>query len=211
MSSLTELLAVGPMPSAETLALITDALAWPLLLLRGDGTLIHANLAGRQLLSRRRPLTLAPKGRLTTTDAGERGGFEAALAAALQGGPGQPPQQLQWTTPSGRISASVTALHGPARRPLLLLVLSADPGRIADLRAYAAINRLSEAETRVLLHLAHGASSARAAAQLGVSAATVRSQTVALRRKTGHASVSALLRTLAALPPLAPGVDDGEK
>jgi DNA-binding CsgD family transcriptional regulator len=201
------------MPSAETLALITDALAWPLLLLRSDGSLIHANLAARQLLGRRHPFVLTPKGRLLPADAAQHGEYQAALAAAAQGGPGgQPPQLMQWATPTGRISVSVTALSGPAQRQaLLLLALSPEHGRIADLRAYAAINGLSDAETRVLLHLARGHSSATAATELGVTAATVRSQTVALRRKTGHASVSALMRTLAALPPLAPGGADGEK
>jgi len=212
MSSLTELLGAGPTPSAETLALITDALAWPLLLLRSDGTLIHANLAARQLLGQRRPLVLTPKGRLQPADATQHGEYQLALAAAAQGGPGQPPQLLQWATPTGPISVSMTALYGPAQQhALLLLAPSPEHGRIADLRAYAAINGLSEAETRVLLHLARGHSSATAATELGVTAATVRSQTVALRRKTGHASVSALMRTLAALPPLVPGGLDGEK
>jgi len=211
MNSVIESLGTGPVPSAEALVLITDALAWPLLLLRGDGTLIHANRAARELLARRSPFVLTNKGRLAAADAGHQSAYETALAAATRGGPGTAPQLLQWTVPAGLVSVSMTALYGPARQPLLLLALSAEQGRVTDLRAYAAINGLSEAETRVLLHLARGDSSAEAAAQLGVSAATVRSQTVALRRKTGHASVSALMRTLAALPPLVPAVPDGEK
>jgi len=211
MRPFSELLAAGPLPSAETLALITDALAWPLLLLRGDGSLIHANLAARGLLAQRRPLMLTSKGLVQASDAALRGGYQAALAAAALGGAGQPAQLLHWALGNGRISVAITSLVRPAQEhALLLLALSHDHGRVAELRAYAAINGLSEAETRVLLHLARGATSASAAAELGVSAATVRSQTVSLRRKTGHASVAALMRTLAALPPLASAGGDGE-
>lgn len=202
----------GPAPSAQTLALVSDALAWPLLLLRGDGSLIHANLAARQMLARRRPLVLMPKGHLQPADGARRSEFQAALAAALHAASGEPQQLLQWASAGDRISVSVTALRGPAERhAVLLLALSPETGRLADLHAYAAIHGLSEAETRVLLHLARGDSSAKAAAALGVSAATVRSQTVSLRRKTGHPSVAELMRSLAALPPLALGRDVGEK
>ena len=41
------------------------------------------------------------------------------------------------------------------------------------------------------------------AAALGTQPATVRSQLASLRRKTGHGSVAALLRALAAMPPVA--------
>jgi DNA-binding CsgD family transcriptional regulator len=201
----------GPLPPAEVLALASDALAWPLLLLRRDGSLVHANLAAREMLAERRLLTLQAKGRVQPADGTRRGEFQAALAAALQAPADGPAPLLHWATPGGRIAVSVTALRGPAEdHPVLLLALSPEQGRLADLHAYAALHGLSEAETRVLLHLARGDSSAKAAAALGVSAATVRSQTVSLRRKTGHASVAELMRTLAALPPLALH-DDGEK
>ena len=200
----------GPMPPAHTLALVSDALAWPLLLLRGDGSLVHANRAARQMLAERRLLALQHQ-RVQPVDSARRSDFQALLAAALQGAAGAPPQGQQWALPGGRISVSVTALRErPEDPPVLLLALSPEQGRLADLQAYAAIHRLSEAETRVLLHLARGVSSAAAAAALGVSAATVRSQTVSLRRKTGHPSVAALMRTLAALPPLAAAEPDGE-
>jgi DNA-binding CsgD family transcriptional regulator len=202
----------GPLPSAQTLALVSDALAWPLLLLRADGSLIHANLAARQMLAERRLLMLTPKGRVQAVDGARRSPLQAALAAALQAAADEPPQLLQWALPNGRISLSVTALRGPAEEhAVLLLALSPEQGRLADLQAYAAVHGLSEAETRVLLHLARGDSSATAAAALGVSAATVRSQTVSLRRKTGHPSVAALMRDLAALPPLPPSGGVGEK
>lgn len=200
-----------PLPPAHVLALITDALAWPLLLLRGDGSLLHANQAAREMLRRQRPLALGAKGVVQASDVARRAEFQAALAHALLNRGAAPPQVLQWVLRGGRTTVSVAALPGPGGAVLLLVGLSPEPGHTADLRAFAALNGLSAAETRVLLHLARGDSSAKAAAALGVSAATVRSQTVSLRRKTGHRSVAALMRSLAALPPVAPGDDDGEK
>ncbi len=201
-----------PLPPAHTLALITDALAWPLLLLRGDGSLLHANHPAREMLECQRPLMLGPKGVVQASDSARRAEFQAALASALQGRGKVPPQVLQWVLRGGRSTVSVAALPGPGGAVLLLVGLSPAPGHTSDLRAFAAQHGLSEAETRVLLHLARGDSSAKAAAALGVAAATVRSQTVSLRRKTGHRSVAALMRSLAALPPVAPDEDDvGEK
>ena len=201
----------GPVPSAQVLGLVSDALAWPLLLLRRDGSLTHANLAARQMLRQHRPLTLTAKGRVQPADSARRAKFQAALSAAFDAPADRPPQQLQWALQGGRVNLSLTALiEPPDDQRLLLLALSPQEGRMADLHAYAALHGLSEAETRVLLHLARGDSSAKAAAALGVSAATVRSQTVSLRRKTGHPSVAELMRDLAALPPLAWPMDGGE-
>lgn len=211
MKSQTAPADIGPKPPPQILALVADTLAWPLLLLRGDGTLIHANLAARRMLEQQRPLLLGPKQRVQPSDTALRPGFQAALATALLAH--APAQLLQWPTPAGRLGVTVSALRDEAadEHPLLLVALSPEPGSLADLHAYAALRGLSEAETRVLMHLARGDSSAKAAAALGVSAATVRSQTVSLRRKTGHPSVAELMRDLAALPPLAPLPDDGEK
>lgn len=212
MKFFTEPAGNEPLPPAQALAFTADALAWPLLLLRGDGSLMHANAAAQEMLRAHRPLTLTAKGVVRPADSARRAEFQAALAAALQGQGLQPPQVLQWQLRGGRTSVTVTPLAAPSGGAQVLLVaLSPDPGRIADLRGYAAAHGLSEAETRVLLHLARGHSSARAAAALGVSAATVRSQTVSLRRKTGHRSVAELMRSLAALPPVAPADADGEK
>ncbi len=198
----------GSTPTAQTLALMADALAWPLLLLRRDGTLLHGNAAARRLLQRRRPLALSARGVVAPTESARRVEFEAAVAAVASGGP---PQWLPWTDRNQRMSVCISALVEPGRaNAVVLLALSPVDSDTADLRAYAALHGLSEAETRVLLRLACGESSVQAARELGVSAATVRTQTANLRHKTGHTSVAALLRTLASLPPLALPYDDPE-
>lgn len=214
---------IGALPSAQILAQVADALAWPLLLLGADGSLQLANLAARQLLRQGAPLKLSTQGLLVPTDTKHRDAFQRALQAAVAGAG---PQLLHWPAGKGRISASLSRLAGETPEtpggPTLLLALGARPGSASagasgsNLRAYAEQHRLSAAETRVLQRLALGESSTHAALALGVAAATVRSQTLSLRRKTGHASVVALQRTLAQLPPLAEpaawayGHDEGE-
>jgi DNA-binding CsgD family transcriptional regulator len=49
-----------------------------------------------------------------------------------------------------------------------------------------------------------GLSDKEIARELAISATTVRTHVLALRRKTGHASLAALVQTLARLPPVAP-------
>lgn len=210
MSALHGYPGAGEAPPAQTLALVADALAWPLLLLRLDGTLMHANAAARRLLRRREPLGVTPQGLVQPSNPTRRADFDRALQAAATG---DAPQLLQWLGGKARYSVSLSALAAPGQdRSALLLALSPEEGNRTDLRAYAAMHHLSEAETRVLDRLARGESSSRAAAALGVTPATVRSQAVSLRRKTGHASVAALLQALASLPPLAaPPASGGEK
>jgi DNA-binding CsgD family transcriptional regulator len=196
-------LAFGTAPSAQLLAQVADALVWPLLLLQRDGGLLHANHAARQMLRRGQPLRLSARQQVQATPAGQQAHFAAALEAAFEAGP---QQLLQWPG----FTATLTRLppDGPHEAPVLLALATPD-GRASDARAFAAMHRLSEAETRVLQRLALGESSSRAAVALGVTPATVRSQTMSLRRKTGHASVAELLRALAAMPPLGPPMAPG--
>jgi DNA-binding CsgD family transcriptional regulator len=201
------------------LALVADALAWPLLLLDVEGRLLVANLAARQLLDTGMLLRLSTQSLVAPSDPRDATAFRQALQAAAAG---DSPQLLQWhgAPHMKTIGACLTRLAdeaaGAPGGPTLLLALGADGARNNDLRAFAAHHGLSPAETRVLKRLALGESSVRAALALGVGAATVRSHTLSLRRKTGHASVAALLRTLAQMPPLvmsggSPAVlDEGE-
>ena len=196
--------------SAEQLSLLADALAWPLLLMQPDGALVHANLAARRLLRQGSALRLSPAQRVQPAAAVRHSAFEAALQTVARSGQ---PQMLQWPAPSGRFSATLTALaptapDAAASTPLLLLAVAPPEGRINEVRAFAAMHGLSAAETRVLHCLARGLSSSAAAATLGVTPATVRSQIAAVRRKAGQATVGALLQALAALPPL--GDDDAD-
>jgi DNA-binding CsgD family transcriptional regulator len=199
----------GPSPSAVTLALMVDALSWPLWLLRRDATVLHANAAAHRLLRSGHPLALVAGARVTPAAADQRPAFDVALQQAARGAP----QLLQGGGAALAWTASLSPLTDPRAEPqatVLLLALGTDEGRAGGLRAYARLHRLTAAETRVLIRLAGGEGSTAAAAALGVSPATVRSQTLSLRQKTGHATVAALLRAVASLPPLAGLGDDGE-
>lgn len=211
--------------SAETLALLVDALVWPLMLLRSDGTLLHANSAALQALTTRRHLMLGPQQRLQTADVARAEELQAALAAAHAG----QRRLLHWPGTED-CTATVMPLAAHAGSPLtdiagpvILVALgmasghadfepgpSSTPGASrpshadADTSAYAKANGLSRAEARVLQRLALGDSPARAAQALGVSVATVRSQAAAIRRKTGHSGTAALVSAAARSSPIWP-------
>lgn len=204
MSSTHGPLSGPPALQAATLALAIDTLAWPLLLLHGDGVLLHANRAAQALLRRGRPLLLTARHLLQPSDEGQRAPFKAALAAVMDGAA---PVRLHWAGDAGSAAATtrLSALRpGPGQEPVLMLTLAPETGPGADLSAYAAAHGLSPTETRVLQRLALGESSAHAATVLGLRATTVRTHALSLRRKTGHHSVGALVHALARLAPIAP-------
>lgn len=123
------------LPSAEVLGKVSDAFAWPLLLLHADTTLAHANLAARQLLQRGQPLALNAQRALRPADARHRPAFTQAWQAALAG---RPPALLRW--PASRHGEPWCALlrvlpQADGEPPALLLTLCPDSGSDADLLA----------------------------------------------------------------------------
>lgn len=192
--------AAATAPTAGALVAMADALPWPLLLLRRDGSLLHGNRAAHTLLRGRQPLLLAQGGQVLPSDNTRRSAFAAACDAASLGAP----RLLHWPGAQGAHTATLSRLHTPPDAPaVLMLALSPPLGRGTGLRTYAEAHALSTAETRVLARLARGESTTQAAGALGVAPSTVRSQAASLRRKTGHGSLAELLRALALLPPLA--------
>jgi DNA-binding CsgD family transcriptional regulator len=184
-----------PDPPADLLAQVADALAWPLLLLDADAALLQANRAGHALLRRGRPLQRHDDGPVRPAQAAQQPAFAAALHAVAHDG--QP--RLLRLADGGDGGATLSRLAAGA-------VLVALSGSRADAaRAFAELHRLTPAETRVLVRLALGDDGPAAAQALGVSATTVRSQLASLRRKTGHASVTAVLQALARAGPMAQG------
>ena len=196
---------------AHLLGQMADTLAWPLLVLRDDATLVHANLAARRLLAGGQPLRQTADGRLCAADAARQAAWTDALAAAARQ---RQRGVLRWAGAGGSPGASLTLAPLPGGRnrddiaadggavPVLLAITLAD-NQAADLPAFAAQRGLSTAEGRLLPRLALADSSAQAAAALGLAPATVRRQTASLRRKTGHRSVADLVRAIALLPPTA--------
>ena len=81
------------LPSAATLAQVADALAWPLLLLRADTTLLHANEAARGLLRQGQPLHISRQREVQPASLRHHAAFEQACDAALAK---QPTRLLRW-------------------------------------------------------------------------------------------------------------------
>lgn len=71
-----------------------------------------------------------------------------------------------------------------------------------SIAGYSRFHGLTAAEGRVLAELCNGAKPQDAARHLAVSISTVRTQIASIRAKTGAASIFALLRQLAVLPPV---------
>ena len=185
-------------------ALALDALAHPLLLLRADSTLLHANPAGQHALAPGGAWQRGSHGHVHPRDASLKPTFMAALQAAAAGKT-QALNAVASTAATATISTIATIqplITSSGAVAALLLALPLPAHGAADVQAFAHRHSLTDAETRVLEQLLQGRSAARAAQAVGVSVSTVRSQVLSLRRKTGHASVSALLAALRGLPAL---------
>lgn len=188
-------------PPPALIASAADALAWPLLLLDPDGTLLHANLAARRMLCRGESFRRLPGGRIVPAAADQRRAFSRALQRARD-----QHERTDWLAGSGpaRIGATLTPLGAAAAQAPLLLACGAEGGPSAGADAFARLNGLTAGEARVLQRLVCGDTTRRAAQALGVSPSTVRTQVASMRRKTGHASVRALLQGLSRTPPVVP-------
>lgn len=210
---MTHPLATAPAPRPEDgplLAQVLDALAYPLFVLRTDGSLLHANRAGLEALAPGGPLHRVGHGHLLPRDAELKPAFHAAMHAAAAG------RALALHGTDGALLASLTPLAvartdaapavpaEPARVVLLAWALPGHGHGAADVLELSRRYQLTDAEARVLEQLLAGHGAEQAAQAIGVSLSTVRSQILSLRRKTGHRSVPALLASLRALPALAP-------
>lgn len=187
------------MPPAAALAAVLDLLAHPMLALQPDAQLLHANLAGRELLAQGWPFVLGADGRVQAQQSAQRSPFTLALQAAAAGSS----QGLHWVDGPRSLHAALRPLEpaGAGASPVLL-VLAPPADTLFDVSGFATTYQLSKAETRVLEALLHGHQADEAAQRLGVGVSTVRSQIAAIRKKSGHGSVASLLAALGDLPPL---------
>ena len=123
------------------------------------------------------------------------GGAGPALAGGLRMGNGED----EWQVVVTPLPVQVGCLY-PWPRPLALVLLRdrAQPPPAAE-SLLQAMYRLTPAEVRVTLAVVGGASPAQAAAQLGTSLATVRTQMKSVFLKTGTTRQPDLVRTVSAL------------
>lgn len=192
-----------PVDLVPALVRMADALAWPLVLVDEQGALHHANDSGHAVLASGQPMRLDAQLRLQPASPSHRADFCRALQAAAAG----QVRELRWLGRPGGSTAMLRPLAPLPGASVLLLLLDLKPDfhgtatRRPDVAAYGQAHDLSPAQQQLLQALAEGRRVAQLATDLKLPPSTVRSRLVALRRKTGHAGIDALLRTLWALPP----------
>ena len=188
---------------------MAEALALPLLLLRHDGLLLNANMAGYTGLAQGAPLRCVD-GHVVPTNEDQRDAFHAALLDALAQGSRQ---LWRGSTADGKTLAQitltpVTLTPVPAQRkgepPMLLLMLPAEASVADGCTLFAYQYGLSPGELSVLHGLCHGRTPRDMAQERGVSVSTVRTQLARLRRKSGAHSLTTLLPRVVLQPPVLP-------
>ena len=200
------------------IAAMAEALTLPLLLLRQDGVLLNANMAGYRELSLASPLQLLADDRVVPADAAHRDDFAATLVHAVQqGGRCVWRGERQGTGASGRAVLGAAAVTGgpvdivitpiAMRRkddaPMLMLMLPAEASMAEACTMFAYQYGLSAGELGVLHALCHGRTPREIALERGVSVSTVRTQLARLRRKCGEHSLGTLMPRLSQMPPVA--------
>jgi len=182
------------------LSMVVDELAYGVLLVTAKGQLLHANLAARQEIARRKVLAIH-EGQLHATDPAQARLLVQALAKA-EGGRRSLVALRQGGT---RLSIAVVPLRSdrPREIPSVALIFSrpavCDPVMLCFFaRAYG----LTPSEEQVLAILCQGYSAPEIAQQLEVAVSTVRSHVRSLCTKTHSNGVRALVAQIAVLPPI---------
>jgi DNA-binding CsgD family transcriptional regulator len=184
-----------PAPLGRLLARALDELDHGVLLVDSEGGVLHLNHRARRLLDGRQALQLLGL-QLRASDPRDVAPlFEALQAAAHRG-----------------LRKLLTLGQGPQRQVVALVPV--EPGVVAmmlgrdrvcedlSITCFARSHALTAAETRVLTALGLGVRPAEIAREQGVKLSTVRTQIGAIREKTGAESITALVRLVAALPPM---------
>ncbi len=193
-------------PLVAWMTALLDQIACGLVLVDAQARVRYLNLAALRQLDSLHPLVLAGQ-QLQARCPEDQAPLKAALAAASQG------QRRLVSLGDPRLTAEVSVaplsgagamgLDGLGGQASILLALGAPRTALpAAAQALARCVGLTPAETRVLDHLCTGVRPAEIANRLGVAVSTVRTQIGSARRKTGSASIRALVRQVAVMPPL---------
>jgi len=183
------------------LAAVFDEIDYGLILLSADGHVVHLNQAARVELDGTHPLQLQG-----TEIRARRTQDDPALADAMDAARRGLRRMLALGGPKLAANVAVVPLAGPCGAgtgtATLLILGKREVCEALSVEGFARCHRLTGAETRVLIELCRGAPPGEIASELGVAVSTVRTQIGNLRLKTGAASIRALVRQVAVLPPL---------
>jgi DNA-binding CsgD family transcriptional regulator len=178
-----------------------DEVDYGILLLDEESRTLHVNHAASDELDAQHPLMRVGR-ELRARHARDVQPLQLALHGAAQRG-----LRKLLTVGEGakQVSVSVVPL-GPQgrdqRRATMVMLGKRQVCAELAVQGFARCHRLSPGETTVLTALCRGARPVQIAADRGVAMSTVRSQISSIRVKTGAASIRALVRQVAVLPPL---------
>jgi DNA-binding CsgD family transcriptional regulator len=182
-------------PLGRLLARALDEVDYGVVLLNAEAQVLHLNHRARQMMVGEHALQLHGH-QLRTRDVLELVMLQDALRAAAQRG-------LRRLLTLGQGENRQSAALVPVGDGIAALLLG--KSRVCEdlsIQCFASSHALTTAETRVLAALGGGIAPADIARDLGVKLSTVRTQIGAIRQKTGASSITALVRVVAALPPM---------
>jgi DNA-binding CsgD family transcriptional regulator len=182
------------------LAAALDELDYGMVLLLDGLRILHINDVARAELDDCHPLQIED-GELRARAARDIAPLQEAVGAAAARGFRR---LLTLGTEVQRASISVVPLEatGDAPRAVLVVLGKRSVCESLSVQGFARTHGLTGAETRVLIELCNGLPPAEVASAFGVAISTVRSQIGSMRQKTGSASIRALVRQVAVLPPV---------
>lgn len=182
-------------PLSRLLALALDEVDYGVVLLRVDAQVLHMNHQARRRIEAGCALQLVGS-HLCASGPRLAAAFGEALRAAAQRG-----LRRLVDVGCGDVPQHVAVV--PVEPDVAAVLLGKT--RVCEdlaIQHFARTHDLTPAETRVLAALGAGAAPADIALEQGVKLSTVRTQIGAIREKTGAASITALVRLVAALPPM---------
>lgn len=200
------LAAMGSPPPADVLdrcmpwfAAVLDEIDYGLVLLDANAQVVHLNQAARVELDDGHPLQR--RGRAIRA---RRAQDEPALADAFDAARRGLRRMLALGDAKHPVNVAVVPVVGPGGvgSATLLMLSKREVCETLSVQGFARCHRLTGAETRVLVELCRGTPPGEIASELGVAVSTVRTQIGNVRLKTGAASIRALVRQMAVLPPL---------
>jgi DNA-binding CsgD family transcriptional regulator/PAS domain-containing protein len=185
-------------PMSRLLARTLDELDYGILLLDATGTVLHSNQRARRMLQQTPVLQLLGP-QLRACDSHDVAPLYEALHAAAERGL----RKLLRLGGRGDSSTRLVAALVPVEPGVAALMLGRDHVcEELSVECFARTHGLTAAETRVLAALGLGRRPATIAEAQGVKLSTVRTQIGSIREKTGAESITALIRMVAALPPM---------
>jgi DNA-binding CsgD family transcriptional regulator len=182
-------------PMGRLLACALDEVDYGIVLLTADADVLHLNHHARRWLAAS-PVLSSIGNRLRATDPQDmltlHGGVRDAAERGLR----------RWLR-IGRGASPVVVAMVPVHEGVAAMLLGrTQVCESLSIECFARSHALTPAETRVLAALGGGAVPSAIARTQGVKLSTVRTQIGAIREKVGAASITELVRVVAALPPM---------